>query len=59
MLKNLRAALAPDIEILSAGDNQPPSLQQARENVGFLHRKAGDVDFYFISNISRGIACPI
>jgi hypothetical protein len=53
MLTHLHAVLAPDFEILAAGGNQQALRQQARESVGFVHRKAGDVDFYFLSNISR------
>jgi hypothetical protein len=48
----LRTALTPDFEILQAGDSSDSTPKQARENVGFLHRKTDEVDIYFVSNIS-------
>src|SRR5208337_2536560 len=51
VLVRLRAALLPDFEILQAGDSSEPARQRARENVGFVHRKTGEVDLYFVSNI--------
>jgi hypothetical protein len=47
------AALEPDCKIVQAGDNSPAALKFARENVGFLHRRLGSADFYFLSNISN------
>jgi hypothetical protein len=52
VLAHLRTALMPDFEILQAGDSSDSARQQARENVGFLHRKMDEVDIYFVSNIS-------
>jgi hypothetical protein len=52
VLTRLRGALTPDFEILQAGDSSDSARQQARENVGFLHRRSDDVDLYFVSNIS-------
>jgi hypothetical protein len=52
VLAALPTALPPDFEILQAGDSSDPSMQRARENVGFLHRRSDDVDLYFVSNIS-------
>jgi hypothetical protein len=51
VLTHLRAGLAPDFEILS--DDGQAADPPAHENVGFLHRKLGDVDFFFLSNISQ------
>ena len=52
VLAHLRTALMPDFEVLQAGDSSDAARKQARENVGFLHRKMDDVDIYFVSNIS-------
>jgi hypothetical protein len=52
VLARLRTALLPDLEILQAGDSSDSARRQARENVGFLHRKTDEVDIYFLSNIS-------
>jgi hypothetical protein len=52
VLPSLRAALQPDFEILHAGDSSDLARQRARDNVGFLHRKTDESDFYFVSNIS-------
>ena len=52
VLAALPAALPPAFEILQAGDSSDSSMQRARENVGFLHRRMDDTDLYFISNIS-------
>lgn len=51
-LAHLHAALAPDFQILAAGDSSPAALQSAAENVGFAHRREGSADFYFVSNLS-------
>ncbi len=52
-LKYVRAALVPDFQIVKAGNGGPETLQRAIENVGFAHRRIGETDFYFVSNISR------
>jgi hypothetical protein len=52
VLGALASALPPDFEILQAGDSSDQSMQRARENVGFLHRRVDVTDLYFISNIS-------
>jgi hypothetical protein len=52
ILTHLSTALTPDFKILQAGDSSDSARRQARDNVGFLHRKTGEVDTYFISNIS-------
>jgi hypothetical protein len=51
-LNQLRVGLSPDCFILEAGDNSDLALKSARENVGFLHRRLGPADFYFMSNLS-------
>jgi hypothetical protein len=52
VLARLPAALPPDFEILRVGDSSELARQRARENIGFLHRRSGEADLYFISNIS-------
>jgi len=52
-LKHLKERIIPDFRIVEAGDNSQGALKSAKENVGFVHRRGGDVDFYFISNMSR------
>jgi hypothetical protein len=52
VLAHLRTALPPDFEILQAGDSSDSARRQARDNVGFLHRRTGEVDTYFVSNAS-------
>ncbi|MGH9470264.1 MAG: glycosyl hydrolase [Terriglobia bacterium] len=51
-VEHVRAALAPDFQIVKAGDGQAEALERAVENAGFAHRRVGETDFYFISNIS-------
>ena len=52
-LSDIQAALPPDFRIVEAGANSQEELRAARENVGFLHRRLGSVDLYFLSNISH------
>lgn len=52
-LKTLRAELTSDFKIVTAGDSSEKAHQNAVENVGFAHRRDGDTDFYFLSNISQ------
>ncbi|MGH9445290.1 MAG: glycosyl hydrolase, partial [Terriglobia bacterium] len=52
-LAHLKAEIPPDFTIVEAGDQSAAAIQQAADNVGFLHRRAGETDLYFISNISR------
>jgi hypothetical protein len=52
VLPSLLGMLPPDFEILQAGDSSDSSMQRARENVGFLHRRVDDTDLYFINNVS-------
>lgn len=46
-IERLRAVLAPDVEIV-AGAAAPRSA----EDVGFVHRRAGEVDLYLVANVS-------
>jgi hypothetical protein len=48
----LRARLTPDVQIVEGGGNSEIALRDARENVGFIHRRAEDADLFFVSNIS-------
>src|SRR5579871_900369 len=50
-LDHLRGRLAPDFNIISAG-NTPDEMRDARENVGFAHRRLEHADLYFVSNMS-------
>jgi hypothetical protein len=52
-LEMLKAFAAPDFRIVEAGDASEVALVSAKENVGFLHRRRGSVDFYFVSNLSN------
>jgi hypothetical protein len=55
----LAAVLPPDFRIVSAGDGRDAAaLASARQNVGFLHRRAGAADHYLIANVS-GQACSL
>jgi len=52
VLGRLPFMLIPDCLIVEAGDNSESSLKFARDNVGFVHRRLGSADLYFISNVS-------
>jgi hypothetical protein len=51
-LARLREVLEPDFRIVKAGDGAAAAAALARENVGFMHRREGDVDWYFVANVS-------
>lgn len=51
-LRALRARLTPDFQIVEAGSGTEEALRDAREHVGFVHRRAGNTDLFFVSNIS-------
>jgi hypothetical protein len=51
-LEQIPNVLTPDCFIVEAGGNSENALNFARVNVGFLHRRLGSRDFYFLSNIS-------
>ncbi|MDE3179865.1 MAG: hypothetical protein KGM47_09420 [Acidobacteriota bacterium] len=55
LLQLVRAQLIPDFQIVAAGGASDQALNQAVENVGFLHRRHGDTDLYFLSNLSRHV----
>jgi hypothetical protein len=47
-IRQLRATLAPDFEIVSSSAELPSAI----ENVGFTHRRIAETDLYFVANIS-------
>jgi len=51
-LGRLETVLGPDFRIAEAGDGSAPVRRAATENVGFLHRRAADVDYYLVANVS-------
>jgi hypothetical protein len=51
-LARLEAVLAPDFHIVRAGDGNEAALRDAREHVGFTHRRVDDADVYFVANVS-------
>jgi hypothetical protein len=53
VLTHLQAELQPDCQIVEAGDNSEAALRSARGNIGFLHRRPGSADLYFLSNVSN------
>jgi len=48
----LKNSLVPDLSIVSAGHNSEPEFQSAREKCGIRAPPCGDVDLYFVSNVS-------
>ena len=52
-VERLQALLAPDFTMVSSGANTTDELKSARQSTGFAHRKVGQTDVYFISNISN------
>jgi hypothetical protein len=52
-LARLEAVLAPDCRIVRAGDGNEAELRDAREHVGFTHRRVNDSDLYFVANVSE------
>jgi len=51
-LAHLQEQITPDFRIVEAGDNSEEARKLAKEDVGFVHRGTGELDFYFLSNIS-------
>lgn len=49
----LQELIASDFAIVHAGDGSDVARRRAVENVGFVRRGIGNLDFYFVSNISR------
>ena len=52
VIAKLREAVSPDFAIVQAGDNSEAARKCAVENVGFVHRRLGELDLYFVSNVS-------
>jgi alpha-L-rhamnosidase len=51
-IERLGVQLAPEFQIIASGADTEGDRQSARENVGFVHRRLQEKDFYFVSNIS-------
>ena len=51
-LRRLEEVLAPDFRIVAPGPSAPEARADAVENVGFVHRRAGAADHYFVANVS-------
>jgi hypothetical protein len=51
-LERLRAVLGPDFEIVTPDERDSPARAAALDNVGFVHRRAGGIDYYFVANVS-------
>jgi len=52
-LARLEAVLQPDFEIVGPSVEQAEAHKAAVENVGFVHRRLGACDYYFVANVSR------
>jgi hypothetical protein len=57
-LERLASVLPPDFRIVEPEASSPSARAAAVENVGFVHRRAGAVDYYFVANVS-GRAQPL
>ncbi len=53
VIASLGEVLAPDFTIVQAGDHSEAARTIAAEKVGFLHRRLGELNLYFISNVSE------
>ncbi|MGH9403653.1 MAG: glycosyl hydrolase [Terriglobia bacterium] len=51
-LNHLQQQITPDFRIVEADGKSEAARELAKENVGFIHRRTANLDFYFISNIS-------
>ena len=49
-LARLEQVLPPDFRIVAPAGG--PAHAQARETVGFVHRRVGEIDVYFVANLS-------
>jgi hypothetical protein len=49
----LRKLITPDFAIVEAGDSSDTALNLAREGVSFVQRRRQELDFYFVSNMSK------
>ena len=52
-LRHLESVLHPDFRIVEPGAADPAARAAAVENVGFVHRRAEAVDYYFVANVSN------
>ena len=52
-LARLERVLAPDFRIVEPGADRAEPRRSAVENVGFIHRRHGACDVYFVANVSR------
>jgi hypothetical protein len=52
-LAQMESLLPPDFKILEANDGKENTLKFAQANVGFVHRRVGSTDVYFVSNVSE------
>jgi hypothetical protein len=53
-LQRLGSVLPADFRIVEP-DTEAPARAAAVENVGFVHRRAGAVDYYFVANVSAHV----
>jgi hypothetical protein len=51
-LRHLGTLLPPDFQIVEPTAAVPAARASALESVGFVHRRAGGVDYYFVANVS-------
>ncbi len=52
VIAKLQEAIGPDFAIVQAGDNSDAARKMAVENVGFVHRRVGALELFFVSNLS-------
>jgi hypothetical protein len=52
-LARLEAVLQPDFQIVEPSAEGADARKAAVENVGFVHRRLGACDYYFVANVSR------
>jgi hypothetical protein len=52
VLGRLAAVLPPDFRIVEPAEGAGARRDAAVENVGFVHRREGDCDWYFVANVS-------
>jgi hypothetical protein len=53
VLARLAAVLPPDFRIVEPAEDAGARRAAAVENVGFVHRRDGGSDWYFVANVSR------
>ncbi len=51
-LARLRTVLQPDFEIVRPSEEPAEARKTAVESVGFVHRRMGACDYYFVANVS-------